>query len=122
METLQRFLLVSAIVLFIIVFYKWLTKYLRRKDIVGPFPYIFPFEREVLSNEEIIKLDMPYSAVVKAEVYSKEDVKLFTAFDQKIEKGIHQMRFDTSSLPSGEYELRVEFPNQTIRRYITIAN
>ncbi len=122
METLQRFLLVSAIVLFVIVFYKWLMKYLRRKDINDPFPYVFPFEREVLSGEELLKFDMPYASQVKAEVYSESEERLLTAFDQEIKQGIHIMAFDVSSLPSGNYELKVSFPNQTVRRPIKVSN
>ncbi|HKK39131.1 MAG TPA: hypothetical protein VJ949_06920 [Cryomorphaceae bacterium] len=122
METFQRFLLVSAIVLFIIVFYKWLMKYLRRRDINDPFPYLFPFEKDVLSGQEVLKFDMPYKSQVRAEVYSTDEQKLFTAFDQEIEKGVHQMAFDVSSLPSGTYELKVSFPNQTLRRPIKISN
>jgi len=118
METLQRVLLVSAIVLFIIVFYQWLKKYLRRKDINDPFPYVFPLENEFLSQHEVLKFDMPYPSQVKAEVLSENGDRLFTAFDQKIEKGIHQMALDFSSLPSGSYELKISFPNQTIRRTI----
>jgi len=122
METFQRFLLVSAIVLFIIVFYKWLMKYLRRKDISDPFPYLFPFEKQVLSGQEILKFDMPYDAQVKAEVLDNNEKRLFMAFDQEIKKGVHQMAFDVSSLPSGTYELKVSFPNQTVRRPIKISN
>jgi len=122
METFQRFLLVSAIVLFIIVFYKWLMKYLRRKDINDPFPYVYPLNKETLSGQEILKFDMPYDAHVKAEVLNVNDERLFMAFDQEIKKGIHQMAFDVSSLPSGTYELKVSFPNQTIRRPIKVSN
>ena len=122
METFQRFLLVSAIVLFIIVFYQWLKKYLRRKDINDPFPYVFPFENDHVSGKETMKFDMPYSAQVRAEVYSEDGERLYTAFDQKIAKGIHLMEFNVSSLPSGKYELKVTFPNQTIRRPINVSN
>jgi hypothetical protein len=122
METLQRFLLVSAIVLFVVVFYKWLTKYLRRKDINDPFPYLFHFDKEFLSGKEALKFDMPYASAVRAEVYSESGDRLFTAFDQKIEKGVHSMALDVSSLPTGSYELKVSFPNQTVRRPIKVSN
>lgn len=122
METLQRFLLVSAIVLFVIVFYKWLMKYLRRKDYNDPFPYLFPFESEVLSGVETLKFDMPYASQVRAEVYSENGERLFIAFDQEIAKGIHQLVCDVSSLPSGNYELKISFPNQTVRRPIKVSN
>ena len=118
METLQRFLLVSAVILFVIVFYKWLKKYLRRKDISDPFPYVFPFEEEYLSKQETLKFDMPYESHVKAEVYSESGEWMFTAFDQQIGKGIHQKALDLSSLPKGSFELKITFPNQTIRRTI----
>jgi len=122
METFQRFLLVSAIVLFIIVFYQWLMKYLRRKDINDPFPYVYPFDKPSLSGQETLKFDMPYPANVRAEVYSESDERLLTAFDQEIAEGIHMMAFDVSSLPAGKYELKVTFPNQTVRRTITVSN
>ena len=119
METLQRFLLVSAIVLFVVVFYKWLTKYLRRKDINDPFPYLFHFDKEFLSGKEALKFDMPYASAVRAEVYTESGDRLFPAFD---EKGVHSMALDVSSLPTGSYELKVSFPNQTVRRPIKVSN
>jgi hypothetical protein len=122
METFQRFLLVSAIVLFIIVFYQWLMKYLRRKDINDPFPYVYPFDKETLSGQETLKFDMPYAANVKAEIYSEQNERLLLAFDQEIDQGIHVMALDLSSLPSGKYELKITFPNQTIRRSIGVSN
>jgi hypothetical protein len=120
-ETLQRFLLISAIVLFLFVFWKWLKKFLRRKDIVEPFPYLFPFKGESLSGNEILKFDMPYGAEVKAEVFDLKGVRLFTAFDQRIERGVHQMAFDLSSLPTGQYELKVTFPNQKVTRLFKVS-
>ena len=121
METLERFLLVSAIVLFVFVFYRWLLKFLRRKEISDPYPYLFPFSGQPLSGKETLKFDMPYKALVKAEVFSEEGSFLFKSFDQEIEKGIHQMAFDVSSLPSGAYELKVTFPNQVIRRPFVVS-
>ncbi len=121
METLQRFLLVSAIVLFLFVFYRWLTKYLRRKDINDPFPYLFPFEKAQLGGKEVLKFDMPYKVDVQAEVFSDSGERLFEVFNQEIDKGIHEMKFDITSLPTGKYELKVSFPNQVIRRPFEVA-
>lgn len=122
METLERFLLVSAIVLFVFIFYRWLLRFLRRKELSDPFPYLFPFDKNALSGKEVLKFDMPYKAEVKAEVFSDEGELLFVAFDQEIAKGIHQMGFDVSSLPKGSYELKVTFPNQVIRRAIKVVD
>jgi hypothetical protein len=122
METLERFLLVSAIVLFAIVFYRWLLRYLRRNEINDPYPYLFPFEKQPLSGKEVLKFDMPYAARVKAEVFSDQGRMLFISFDQEISKGIHLMAFDVSSLPQGAYELKITFPNQVIRRPFSVES
>lgn len=122
METLQRFLLVSAVVLFLFVFYQWLMRYLQRKEINDPFPYLFPFEKEFFEGQEILKFDMPYDSEVRAEVFAQSGERLFIAFDLEIKKGIHPMPIDFSSLPEGEYELKVSFPNQTLRRPIKVVH
>jgi hypothetical protein len=116
METLERFLLVSAIVLFVVVFYRWLLRFLRRKEINDPYPYLFPFEKPALNGREVIKLDMPYPAEVRAEVFNLQGEFLFKPFEETIQKGVHQMAFDVSKLPTGNYELKLTFPNQVIRR------
>jgi len=120
METLERFLLVSAIILFVLIFYRWLLRFLRRKEISDPFPYIYPFQNQPLSGKEVLKFDMPYDAMVKAEVFSEGGEFLFVSFDQEIKRGVHQMAFDVSSLPNGKYELVITFPNQSVRRPFSV--
>lgn len=122
MINIKSFLLVSAIVLFVFVFYRWLTRYLRRNDITVPFTYLFPFDKEFFSGIDFIKLDLPFDAHVRAEVISQKGELMMVAFEDDLKKGIVEKQIDFSKVESGKYNLRIVFPDQTITRFIEVQN
>lgn len=126
MEHFRIFLLISVVVLFIFVFYRWLKRYLHRNEITVPFAHLFPFEKPVFSGIEIIKMDMSEPHAVRVEVLDSSDSSdskyPYIAFDGRLRSGIVEINIDLTSLKSGSYTLRIILPDQNITRYIQIEN
>ncbi|NEN24426.1 hypothetical protein G3O08_13020 [Cryomorpha ignava] len=122
MVNIKYFLLVSSIVLFLFVFYRWLTRYLRKNDINIPFAYLFPFENEKLKGIETLKFDLPLEALVRAEVVRENGELVTVIFEEQFKTGIHTKEINLSSVANGTYNLRFCVPDQTITRFIVIAN
>lgn len=121
MSTIERFLLVSAIILFVIVFYRWLMRFLRRKDIQGSFPYVFPFEGK-LTGKSVLKVDLPNRTNVAPEILSDDGVLIEKFPENEYPMGIHSIELDVSAIETGVYELKIRFSNQTSRIKIEIDN
>ncbi len=122
MESLERYLLVSAIVLFIFVFYRWLLKFLRRKDLTGNYPYLHPFAKSILSGREVLVFELPNSTRVSAQIRALNGDVVVACFDEEFKSGKHQKQIDTSKAKSGTYELKITFSNQVTTRRIEIEN
>jgi hypothetical protein len=122
MSTLERFLLVSAIVLFIIVFYKWLLRHLRRNSIEQDFPYVHPFDGDTFSGTVPLKIEMPYPANVKVALIANHAEVVEVFFDRELEKGVHDNELDTTKAPNDTYELRITLANQVITRPFVVRN
>lgn len=120
MEELERFLLVSAIALFIYVFYKWLLQHMRRKDIQGSFPYVFPFDLPI-TDTIYLAFELPAQALVKVEIRTEggEVAQLF--FEKEFISGKSEVSLSVESLARGKYELVLVFPNQTTRRTVELT-
>ncbi len=117
METLERFLLVSAIVIFIYVFYRWLLKYMQRKEIQGSFPYVFPFE----GDHTKLKFELKSKGHVKIELYSGDGSALVKPlYDQDLSEGTYEIPLELKNIPSATYELRITFPNQVTKRVVEL--
>ncbi len=121
MESLTRYLLVSAIVLFVIVFYRWLIRYLRRNDIQQVFPYIYPFQSRDFNGSEQLKIELPAHANVLAEIYHHEHGMIREVLRRDLPAGTHEFAIDTSGLAPSAYELKITLPNQTIKRPFIIS-
>jgi len=121
MSTIERFLLVSAIILFIIVFYRWLTRFLRRKDIQGSYPYVFPFDG-ALGSETVLKVDLPTRTNVAFEILTDEGSLIKKYPEKEYPPGVHAIDMDCSDIEKGSYELKIHFSNQTSRIKIEIDN
>lgn len=120
MVNFKYFLFFSAIILFVVIFYQWLTKYLRRNDITVKFAYLFPFEEPFFSHKGRIKIDVAIDGMVRAEIISTSGETLMVAFEEWLTSGIQVREIDFSTLNTGNYVLKIVFPDQTITRYIQI--
>lgn len=121
MENLKNFLLISSIILFAIVFYKWLMRYLRRNDINIPFTYLFPFENESFGSISSIKFDLPIESIVRAEIVTEAGELVAVVFEERFKIGIHSKEMNLTEVANGKYNLRLCLPDQTITRFIVIA-
>lgn len=119
METLERFLLLSAIVLFVYFFYKWLLQYLRRKQINGSFPYVLPFESPISRSTKIC-FELKLTGQVRGELLDKSGEKVKALFDENCREGYHEIELTFENVPSGTYEVVLYFSNQTTRRMIEL--
>ena len=116
METLERFLLVSAIVIFIYVFYRWLLRYLRRKEIQGSFPYVYPFDDDYSK----LKFELKAKGLVTVELYSEDGKSLIKSlYSEELPIATHEIPLDLNT-QSGKYELRITFPNQVTKRVVEL--
>jgi len=128
MSTIEKYILTTLVVIFVVVFVRWLKRYLRRNEIHESFPYLFPFEKNPVDAHQIIRIDLPHNARVKGEILLPNgDVKL-VVFEEVLEKGIQTKGMHTDSLSDGMYELRLTFPNQVttrgfeVRRKVIVEN
>lgn len=120
MESLSKYLLVSAIVLFVLVFYKWLLRYLQRKEITQEFVYFFPFENTCLRESEILKVDMPYRATISAALYLPDGGFVKHLYEAELAKGIHHLELDFSDVQNSAYTLQIKSPFQLTRRKVIV--
>lgn len=122
MENLKHFLLISSIVLFVFAFYKWLKRYLRKNDITIPFTYLYPFESERFDGSGSIKFDLPIDAMVRAEIIKENGDLVTVVFEERFKTGIHSKEINLSMVASGNYNLRLCLPDQTITRFIIVSH
>lgn len=123
MEELKIVLLISAVILFIIVFYRWLLRYLHKDEISVKFSYLFPFDKEVFKGTERLKLDLPEPSLVRAEVLETSNGELLhLVFDGRLEQGISEMIIDFAHVQNGDYHLKIVLADQSITRFIKVEN
>jgi hypothetical protein len=122
MESFSRYLLVSAIVLFVLVFYRWLLRFLRRKDIQGHFPYLFPFSSTELQGIIEVKFELPVQSKVGISIHKPDGSFIELLLEKNYGAGLQTTTIDLSPYAAGWYELRVQFINQTTTRKIKISD
>ena len=120
MVNVKYFLLISAMLLFVFVFYKWLTKHLRRNDINIKFTYLFPFEGAYISRKGNVKMDIATDGNVRAEVVRENGELVMIAFEEHLKSGICTREIDFTSVDNGSYIFRIVLLDQTITRYIQV--
>ncbi len=121
MSQVEKYILVTVAVIFVVVFARWLKRYLRRNEIQETFPYLFPFQDNPVSSTETIRIEMPAGARVKAEITAPNGGAPVLVFDEVLEKGIQSRALPVKSLAVGFYELRITFPNQVTTRKFRVA-
>lgn len=112
--------MVSLFFVFLLVFYRWLKRYLQRNDITEPFPYVYPFEKKALNGREIVQIELPRSSAVRIEILSDGGEVVDLTFEGELQKGTHVQGFDCSILEPGSYELKITFSNQVTTRTFSV--
>lgn len=121
MSTIENYLLISLFFVFLLVFYRWLKRYLQRNDITESFPYVYPFDKTELSGRETVQIELPRSSAVRIEILSDGGDVVDMAFEGDLQKGTHIQGFDCSVLEQGSYELRITFSNQVTTRTFRVV-
>ena len=121
MSQAERYILIGLVAIFIVVFLRWLKHYLRRNEILESFPYVYPFGKSTLNGKEILIFELPSSDTVKAEVLSSDGGVVLFLFESKLRPGKHEQVIDLSSLPYGNYQVKITFSNQVTTRSIRIG-
>lgn len=120
MSQLEKYLLLSLFVVFLLVFYRWLKRYLQRNEIQEQFPYVFPFEGEDTDVKRVVRIEMPQKSMVRIEVRSAGGAVVVHVFDGELARGVHQKGIDMDTLQPGTYELHITFSNQVTTRTIVL--
>lgn len=116
MSQLEKYLLISLFIVFLLVFYRWLKRYLHRNEIQEAFPYVFPFEGSDTDAKRVVRIELPLKSHVRIEIRSLAGTVVQHIFDGDLPRGIHQQGLDLTKLEPGGYELRITFSNQVTTR------
>jgi hypothetical protein len=120
MSTLERYILIGVATVFVVVFLRWLKRFLRRNEIQESFPYVFPFGKSTLSGRESITIELPYGDHVRGELLSQNGAVVRQLFGESLKKGTHTLGMDLHGLPPGEYTLRLHFSAQVTTRQVRV--
>lgn len=118
-DSIAKYLLVSAIVLFVIVFFKWLKRFLRRKEIQQKYAYLYPLENKQLNNISL-RIEMPFKGDIAIFIYDSFGNLQMKTDAASFDKGEHKFELNIKELPKGKYDLIIHTPHQKIRRYFEI--
>jgi hypothetical protein len=121
MSQIERYILIGLATIFVVVFLRWLKRFLRRNEIQESFPYVHPFGKGSLSGKEVLGIELPVGDKVRVEVYSDNGKMVLFLFEEVLKQGSHQKGIDLSELPKGSYTLKITFSNQVTSRQIKIG-
>lgn len=121
MNSLENYLLFSLIAVFLLVFYRWLRRYLHRNEIQESFPYVFPFDKELLHGMEVVKVELPQKGTVQMDILSNAGEVLRTVPEVVLAAGTHTLSLDCSGLTPGIYSLKLVFSNQVTTRSFRVG-
>lgn len=117
----RNVLLITLFILLAVVFYRWLLRYLRRKQIQKKFAFLHPLKSESVSGKpEKLRLELPYKSSVICICANGSDRVLI--FEGDLEAGTHDLEWDVSGLSDGPCELEVKLPDQKITRRIEVVS
>lgn len=121
MEFLRNFLLLSAVLIFVFIFYRWLLRFLGKDRIpTKAFAYMYPFREKQLAGVEHIRFDMPIRHELILELSHPNGDVVAILFKGVLEKGTSEIPVDFTPFDPGHYELIARLPSQTIRRPVVV--
>lgn len=122
METLRNFLLISAILVFIFVFYRWILRMMRNRELVRkPYPYVHPFPSRDLCRRVVVSVEMPTSAALRVEMRHVADGPTAVIFESSLDQGEVNVDLNLEKVPPGEYTLVLIFPDLVVRRFVRVT-
>ncbi len=121
MEDIRNFLLISVVVIFILVFYRWILRMMRNREIVNrPFPYVYPFSSQNVTGHLDVKVDMPYRGEVRVEMRCTSDGVVHVVYQNTLDKGEAGFVLKFNGLSEGEYTMVMIFPDEVVRRFVHV--
>ena len=113
-----------AILIFILVFYRWLLRTLRNREILKrPYSYVFPLESNQLKGVVRVRVDMPYGGEVRVEM--REDrlgEKRTLVYEGVLQKGVGEFQCKLQDLTAGEYTMVLIFRDATVRKFVHVVD
>jgi hypothetical protein len=123
MQEIEKFLLVTTGILFIVVGYKWLLRRLRKNDIIpDEFPYLFPIESSFVSGVVELKYEIPFATLVRISLLNAEHQEELEISNTEKAKGTHTLPLNSVKYSNGFYYLMLVTSEQKIERRIEIKN
>ncbi len=121
MREIERYILIGLVTIFVVVFLRWLKRFLRRNEIQESFPYVHPFGKGTLTGIEVLAFELPARDNVKTEIFSDNGLMVLFLFEESLKEGSYQKGIDLSELPKGSYTLKITFSNQITSRQINVG-
>lgn len=90
---------------------------MQRKEIIGSFPVVLPFESKI-SGSTRLGFELKLSGKVRAELLDEKGSQVKSLFDDTFKAGNHEVDLTFENIAAGKYELVIYFTNQTTRRFI----
>ena len=116
------FLKITLAILLIIILYRWLLRFLNRKNIDSKkFCELYEVENPVSSGEIPFYFTTEQKRNISLFLRGEDDVEIELC-NQAYEPGGHIFRFDTVSVATGKYFYILRTENQEITKRIVIEN
>ena len=121
MEDIRNFLLISVVLVFIVIFYRWILRMMRNREILKrPYPYVYPFHSHDFTGQLEVKVDMPYRGEIRVEMRRTSDGEVHVVYRNTIGKGQIEFLLEFNGLAEGEYTMVMIFPDEVVRRFVHI--
>lgn len=118
MEKLIDFLFISLFIILAIILYRLLLRKLSKGKIdMDSFCTLYSLEKNPVSGEVEFYFVSPDMIKVEFSIW-KENEKVFELKNDYFKKGGHIVRFESTSIPDGEYFFGIVTSNQrTVKRF-----
>ena len=118
MEKLIDFLFISLFIILAIILYRLLLRKLSKGKVdMDSFCTLYSLEKNPVSGEVAFYFVAPDMIKVEFSIW-KENEKVFELKNDYFKKGGHIVRFESTSIPDGEYFFGIVTSNQrTVKRF-----
>jgi|GEM_PF-3805904 len=118
--TVLRILLIaSLIILFLVIMYRNLLRKMKSRIPSDRFAFVEITSSTDQGCPKEVRIEMPQTGAVCFELMDAAG-NSFALFDATVEKGAHNVDFQTHRLPAGDYILRCTTANQRSDRRLVI--
>ena len=105
-------LLVSATIVFLVALYGYILRNWKNKAFAIEYPYLHSLDSRLVSDEMLIKYELPIGDKVLLNILDKNQKILFTLVDDQKEKGTYEVSFNSAEIDKGTYYYQLVTSNQ----------